>query len=141
MRKIKFKAKRKLNGDWVYGSFIKGESEDWDYICPQDEDLSGDGLDYYSIRVISNTVCEYVEKIDAYEGDVGILSCNSHSEALGLATGLWEVKVKYNVHKAQFMFEGLGEYDHLQWSMYDRDFNDQPYTFKVTKNIHDEEEV
>ena len=74
MNEIIYRAKRKLNGKWVYGSLVKGQSEDWDYIIPINEDLE-DGLDFMKIRVISNTIGFYsnindVKNEKIFSGDI-----------------------------------------------------------------------
>src|SRR5690554_4975997 len=70
MEPTKCRAKSKLNGKWNYGSFVKGEYEDWDYIIPLNGDLSGDGLDFYKIRVISNSVGQFTGKSDKHGNEI-----------------------------------------------------------------------
>lgn len=72
MREIKFRAKRKLNGDWVFGSYHFVGGNDWCKIIPYDEEEDAVINSYY--RVITDTVGEFTGKrlgnVDLYEGDI-----------------------------------------------------------------------
>lgn len=69
MKEIKFKAKRKDNGEWYFGSLIKTEnifnSNKYYYYI---EDEYGDRFE-----VIPETICQYlgsINDVDLYENDI-----------------------------------------------------------------------
>ena len=69
---IKFRGKSKLNGNWHFGSYINF-GDDWCQIIPTKG--HDDGNPYNSIRVISETVGQYVglkdgNGIDIFVGDI-----------------------------------------------------------------------
>jgi len=65
---IKFRGKRKLNGDWVHGYYYFDTDENFGYIVNNDD---GDLTKY---RVIPETVGQYIGKIkteqEVYTGDI-----------------------------------------------------------------------
>lgn len=66
MREIKFRAKRKLNNEWVYGSYIS-QGNDWCYIVPEDNDGI---IDEFKIRVITETVGQFTGLTDKYGKEI-----------------------------------------------------------------------
>lgn len=72
MRDVKFRGKRKLNGEWVYGSYIH-VGDDWCQIIPVE--TSYDDINTEMCRVISSTVGQFTGLHDKnnnpiYEGDI-----------------------------------------------------------------------
>lgn len=72
MREVKFRGKRKLNGEWVYGSLIQ-IGNDWCQIIPTGTEY--DEIKNEMYRVISDTIGEWSglqdeKKKDIYEGDI-----------------------------------------------------------------------
>lgn len=67
-----YRAKRKLNGEWVFGSYIN-IGEDWCQIVPSGTEY--DEIDSEKTRVITNTVGLYFGRPDKngvkiYQGDI-----------------------------------------------------------------------
>ena len=81
MREIKFRGKRKDNGEWIYGDLI--QTKEGIYILPQNSSIYSMGF----IEVIPETVGQYInikdsKKREIYEGD--------WVHCYGKYKGLWE---------------------------------------------------
>ncbi|MEN5306922.1 YopX family protein [Chryseobacterium cucumeris] len=67
MRIVKFRGKRKLNGKWVFGSYI-AVGNDWCHIVPLGTEI--EDLQHEKIRVITDTVCEFTGLKDKVNNDI-----------------------------------------------------------------------
>jgi uncharacterized phage protein (TIGR01671 family) len=125
MRGIKFRGKRKLNGDWVYGSLIQ-IGNDWCQIIPCGTEYDDLSIEIKMTRIISDTVGEYTglkdkNGTDIYEGD--ILSIYGLIYEVGFWNGTFSVKEKNNgfkggeyvwdIHMASEIIGNIYEHKHL----------------------------
>lgn len=97
MREIKFRGKRTDNGEWVYGYLWINKSATIETVYITDE--KGNIL-----QVITETVGQYVEILDAYEGD---LLHGSESDEYGSILSSWIGAVKWNEEKGRTMIQEL----------------------------------
>lgn len=81
MNRYLFKAKRKYNGEWIFGNLVYLRCEDKYYIMSYDTNIYNDEIvDYDHIikdldmdEVIPETICQYlgsINDIDLYENDI-----------------------------------------------------------------------
>ncbi len=119
MRPIKFRGKCIHTKQWVYGGIrqFKGGV----IIHDQDMDAWDD-----AIAVDSETVGEYVEKLDAYEGD--ILKFENYD-----CDGFWSGAIMYNKEIGRFV---------ISWGKDDLFFEISDFTHEgILGNIHDNPEL
>jgi hypothetical protein len=138
-REIKFRGKRVDNGEWVYGYYVQNLTEHvWtgyqdDVRVFKKVDIPHCIVDPYndyqnslSYRVIPETVGQYVEILDAYEGD---LLHGSESDEYGSILSSWIGVVKWNEEKGRIMIQELHP---MEWDWYEVD----DFMFdKVTGNM------
>lgn len=113
MRQIKYRGKSITENKWIYGSLINnifyyrnddGEtlrpvmyilSNENDYDCWED---IADNME--NCEVFPNSVCEYVEYLDAYEGDTLV---GEERDEWGCVMSHWKGVIKYNKDKGRIM--------------------------------------
>lgn len=132
-RTNKFRAKRKLNGKWVYGSLIKGDSEDWDFIVPLDFD-TGETIDSQAVRVITKTIGQLTPFKDDKDNDVW-----EGDSLLTYGGNTYEV---YFDKKYQFSIREIKDnpYDHKDFRgslSGSKDVAPHNWKYLVTGTIHD----
>ena len=122
MREILFRGKRKGNGEWVYGNFVKGCVDDFAYIV----EFGNKNLCRNFVEVIPETVGQYTGLTDKngkkiFEGDIVAMPAYGGGK-----------------HKAVVYFKG-GKFA-VDGSNYG--FKDiAPKRMKVIGNIYDNKEI
>lgn len=101
MEIIKYRGKRKKNGEWVYGYYCKAPITDEDSGLPSSAGLyflSGDER-YLIIRdgvaytIIPKTLGQYVSILDSYQGDV---LYGEEIDEYGIVMSRWYGEIRYN---------------------------------------------
>ncbi len=120
MRKILFKAKRKRNGTWVEGYYVKEQEKD--YICLEDEY----GVLTYN-EIIPDTLCQYIGRTDKngnkiFEHDtIKCYTCNSL---------MFDGIIRYRNIASEFVLYREGEGPRALKQFFDREL-------EVIGNIHE----
>ena len=86
MREILFRGKRVDNGEWVCGDVHKNIEFTQAHIHPKGERL-------VSFKVIPETIGEYVEILDSYEGDL-LYGCET--DEYNCVNSAWVGEIKFN---------------------------------------------
>lgn len=137
----------KEDGTWVYGYYIRHETRQ---VCMGDDKLGYDEIDHFIaqdgfadwnmprdislIKVIPESVGQYVESVNAYEGDV--LLCSREDED-GLISE-WEGVIRYNKEKGRLMVQDIGIYQEVDIFFENRwyEINDVEFPEIIT-NVHE----
>lgn len=136
-REIKFRGKRKLNGDWVFGSLIC-VGEDWDQMVPIGTEY--DDIDYEMCRVISSTVGQFTgikgkNGVEIYEGD--IVRYTSLQNSLSLAV--------VSFGNASFRLKDKKGNDVRQWNDGNNEWysieNIETFEIEVIGNVQDNKDL
>ena len=122
-REIKFRGKAVDNGEWIYGYYWanKTATRETSHIVDEYGDM---------YQVAGETVGQYVEILDAYEGDV-VYGCDR--DEYGHLMSSWLGQVKYNESKSRIMV-----YDIYQGDWYEVD---DYMADKVIGNVFDHPEM
>lgn len=121
-REIKFRGKRLDNGEWVYGCLTR-YSKYMSYIMIN-------LMENEVYEVSTETVGQYVEILDAYEGD---LLLGYERDEYGTLLSSWVGVIKYNDEKSRIM---ILEEEQQDWYEVD------DYIFdRIVGNIYDNPEL
>lgn len=118
MRVIRHRAKCVNDGPWVHGSFIENPVTEDVYIGCYERDKSTMNIELILHAVDPDTVGEYVEYLDAYEGDY--LS-GSEEDEYGSETASWVGEIKYRETFGRIMIyeEATGDWYEVDDYEYD----------------------
>ena len=122
MRKILFRAKRIYDKKWVEGNLFIGDRE-------QHEICVGTPTVRITYPIILETVGEYIEVLDAYEGDV---LYGDERDEYGMLTARWHGLIKYDCNSGRIsVHDDSGNWYEVDDYVYD----------KIVGNIHDNPEL
>lgn len=124
MREIRYRGKRFDTKEWIYG-YLASENVILTINCLQvDNDYIGFDDDWSSI--IQETVGQYVEILDAYEGDL-LYGCET--DEYNQICSSWVGEVKFNEDKGRLMIfdKDVDEWFEVDDFMFD----------KIIGNIHE----
>ena len=151
MREILFRGKRKDNGEWVYGNFVRGCVDDFAYIV----EFGNKELCRNYVEVNPSTVGQYTGLKDKngtkiFEGDVvktqpfydrPYSDKRKSKEFIGVVKYKTKIfngnkyysKQCYNGEWGLKFYEDFGKYTHYSWG--------ELWNCKVIGNIHDNPEI
>lgn len=148
MREIKFRAKRKLNGDWVFGSLVKSDGEDWDCIVTE---YFGDLIDADNVRVITNTIGQFTGLKDKngkeiYESDLVLRSKSIVTDSRPYEVFFAEVRCSFALTRKEKNFNSYDDIVKCKWSENDKYHivcpdGDRDESLEVIGNIYENPEL
>lgn len=129
---IRYRAKRKDNNEWIFGLLVKRENNMYMITEENSKNIKFNeksGLaEINIIEVIPETAGEYVEIVDAYEGDmIFTRECSGYPKELQ-----WYAQIKFNKKMGRLMIlDDLDDWYEIDDFIFD----------KIVGNIHDNPEL